>query len=239
MAFPVSDGRYGRVQGVKDGVFFTSFPVEGTRKQNWVPTTTPEAKGALESYSFEAHKHERLMDGVSDFEVAADGKTILVRAGDRLRVLKAGEKPEGGDAPGRETGWVDLDRVKVSIQPGAEWQQMFQEAWRLQREQFWTEDLSGIDWDAVYERYQPLVDRVGTRSEFSDLLWEMQGELGTSHAYEMGGEYRTGPNTGRGSWASTGSSTRVRRLHRIAASFARRSWDRRRDLAAHAAGRRT
>src|SRR6185312_1321773 len=65
-------------------------------------------------------------------------------------------------------------------------------------EQFWTEDLSGIDWQAVHELYQPLVDRITTRSEFSDLLWELQGELGTSHAYEIGGEYRAGPNYRQG-----------------------------------------
>ncbi len=75
---------------------------------------------------------------------------------------------------------------------------MFQEAWRLQREQFWTEDLSGIDWDSVHGLYEPLVERITTRSEFSDLLWEVQGELGTSHAYEMGGEYRSGPNYRQG-----------------------------------------
>jgi tricorn protease len=80
----------------------------------------------------------------------------------------------------------------------AEFRQMFQEAWRLQREQFWTEDLSGIDWAAIHNRYQPLVQRITTRSEFSDLLWELQGELETSHAYEMGGEYRKGPDYRQG-----------------------------------------
>ena len=91
---------------------------------------------------------------------ARDGKTMLCQASDRLRVLKAGEKaPDKKDAdkPGRESGWIDLSRVKVSIQPAAEWRQMFQEAWRLQLEQFWTEDLSGIDWEAVNRLYQPLV----------------------------------------------------------------------------------
>jgi len=75
---------------------------------------------------------------------------------------------------------------------------MFREAWRLQREHFWVEDMSGLNWDAIYDRYLPLVDRVTTRSELSDLLWELQGELGTSHAYEFGGEYRAGPRYRQG-----------------------------------------
>jgi len=66
---------------------------------------------------------------------------------------------------------------------------MFREAWRLMRDQFWTQDMAGVDWDAVYRQYLPLLGRVGTRSELSDLLWEVQGELGTSHAYEAGGDY--------------------------------------------------
>ena len=70
---------------------------------------------------------------------------------------------------------------------------MFKEAWRLQRDHFWAEDMSGVDWWLVLDRYLPLVGKVATRIEFSDLMWEMQGELGTSHAYELGGDYRPAP----------------------------------------------
>ena len=86
----------------------------------------------------------------------------------------------------------------MSIAPGAEWRQMFREAWRLQRDHFWTPDMSDVDWLAVYERYLPLVDRANSRSEFSDLIWEMQGELGTSHSYEFGGDYRPPPRYDQG-----------------------------------------
>jgi tricorn protease len=181
IGFPVKEARYGRIEGIKGKALFSSYPI-------------------IESYEFETQKQERLVDGVSDFSIGRDGKTLLYQTGERLRVLKAGEKApdKKDDKPSRENGWIDLGRVKVSIQPVAEWKQMFQEAWRLQREQFWTEDLSGIDWNAVHKLYEPLVDRITTRSEFSDLLWEVQGELGTSHAYEMGGEYRLGPNYRQG-----------------------------------------
>ncbi len=199
LAFPVNEGRYGRIEGIKGKALFSTYPIEGARGRARNEDDRP-ARGVLESYDLETQKQDRLVDGLSDFWIGRDGKTLLYQAGDRLRVLKAGEKApdKKDDKPGRENGWIDLGRVKVSIQPAAEWKQMFQEAWRLQREQFWTEDLSGIDWDAVHRLYRPLVDRVTTRSEFSDLLWELQGELGTSHAYEMGGEYRPGPNYRQG-----------------------------------------
>jgi tricorn protease len=199
VAFPVPEGRYDRVMGTHEGAVFLSMPVEGTLNESWVPGV-PEAKGTIEGYHFDTYKHETLVEGVTDFTVTADGKTLLYRAADRLRVLKAGEKPssEGGSEPGRQSGWVDLDRVKVSIQPDSEWRQMFAEAWRLQREQFWVADMGGVNWQAVYQRYAPLVSRIGSRGELSDLMWEMQGELGSSHAYEIGGEYRRHPEYTQG-----------------------------------------
>jgi tricorn protease len=163
----------------------------------------PRSNGGLEFYDFEKRKGEHIADEVGDFHVTADGKTLLYYSNDKLRVLKAGEKPpelQGPerDKPGRESGWIDLGRVKVSIRPGAEWRQMFGEAWRLQREQFWVADHAGVDWQVVRQRYEPLVERITSRGELSDLFWEMQGELGSSHAYEFGGEYRPHPEYRQG-----------------------------------------
>ncbi|MDP4503586.1 S41 family peptidase [Nonomuraea turcica] len=184
-AFPLAEGRYERLAGLKGKVLILA--------------SHPEGENTLHLYDLAKGKKETFADGVTDFELGRDHKTLLYRAGSRLRVVKAGEAPEGDDErPGRASGWVDLSRVKVSVCPETEWRQMFREAWRLQRENFWSEDMAGVDWPAVYDRYHPLVDRVTTRGEFSDLLWELHGELATSHAYESGGEYRPGPEYTQG-----------------------------------------
>jgi len=200
--FPVPEGRYERVQGTGQKVLFSHFPVEGSRDQDW-RATTPAAKGGIDVYDLEEFIHRPLLSGISDFAIGPDRKTLIVRAGDRLRVLVAGEKPgedknPQGEKPGRENGWLDLDRLRVSVDPAAEWRQMYQEAWRLQRDHFWTPDMSHVDWGAIYARYLPLLERVNSRAEVSDLLWEVQGELGTSHAYEFGGDYREGPQYRQG-----------------------------------------
>lgn len=70
---------------------------------------------------------------------------------------------------------------------------MYREAWRLQREQYWFQDMADVDWKAVYGQYLLLVERVGSRGEFEGLLWERQGELGASHAYAFGGDFRKSP----------------------------------------------
>ena len=202
VAFPYPEGRYGQIAGIKDKVLFTSFPVEPTL--GVFPRKASEPKGTLHVYDFKEHKKDTIVSGIDSFVLSRDSKVLIYRSGDRLRAIKAGEKPsEDGkskekDEPSRRSGWLDLNRIKASIVPTDEWKQMYREAWRLQRDYFWTEDMSDVDWERVYQRYLPLMERIATRSEFSDLMWEMQGELGTSHAYEFGGDYRPSPDYPQG-----------------------------------------
>ena len=199
--FPVPEGRYGQIRGLPNAkVLFTSFPVEGSLNADWA-STAPPATGKLELYDLTEQKKEELVGEVGAFEVCGDGGTVVYRSGERVRAIKAAEKPKTESAqkpPGRESGWLDLDRFKVSVSPPDEWRQMYRETWRLLRDHFWTADMSGVDWPAVHDRYLPLLDRVASRAEFSDVIWEMQGELGTSHAYELGGDHRPGPRYDQG-----------------------------------------
>jgi len=138
VGFPVPEGIYGQVAGLKGKVLFTSFPVEGALGRGF-GHSDPEPKGVLEVFDFETQRHEPLISGVTGFLIGRDGKSMLYRAGNRLRVVRAGAKPEeraGSERPGRRSGWIDLGRLKVSVEPGVEWRQMAREAWRLQRENF-------------------------------------------------------------------------------------------------------
>lgn len=200
VAFPVPEGRYERIAGLpKEAVLFSSLPVEGSLSRNWA-ATWPSASAVIERYELKKQKKETFAEEVSDFGVSADGNWVIYRSGAQLRVVNSSEKAKKDQVkePGRESGWLDLSRYKISVDPPSEWAQMLREAWRLQRDHFWVEDMSGIDWPAVYENYAPLLDRISTRTEFSDLVWEMQGELGTSHAYEIGGDYRLPPKYRQG-----------------------------------------
>lgn len=200
LAFPVDDARYDQIRGIEGKALFTWWPIEGSLHDGRPPGATPPAAGVLDVYDFGEQKVDTLIDGLTSFEVSMDAKTLIYRMGNKLRVLRAGDKPDnkGGGAPSRQSGWLDLNRLKVSVLPGAEWAQMYRHAWRLQRDQFWTADMSGVDWQRVYRRYWPLVGRIASRAEFSDLMWEMQGELGTSHAYEVGGDYKPEPDFEQG-----------------------------------------
>jgi len=195
LAFPVPEARYVQLAALKNKVMWLFFPVQGAVMDD--PTLeASEPKGTVEAYDFKSLNTETLGTGISGFTISADHKQMLLCADSKLRVAKAGEKfDDGGDreSVGRKSGRLDLERLKVLIEPATEWKQMLREAWRLQRDHFWRADMSKVDWVGVLERYAPLVERVNCRSEFADLVWEMQGELGTSHAYDYGGDYREEP----------------------------------------------
>ena len=215
LAFPVADGRYGQIAGAPGRAIYTSLPVRGALEEEEEDDERESQPGALRAWVFKDYKSESIADNVSAFELSRNRKKLVYVSSRRLRVIAAGEKAPGDSGPGRKSGWIDLGRVKVSIKPPSEWEQMYREAWRLQRDHFWTEDMAEVDWHAVYERYLPLIERISTRSEFSDLVWEMQGELGSSHAYELGGDYRSSPHYSQGAlgadmtWDSDGGGYRI------------------------------
>ena len=237
VAFPYSHGRYGQIAGVEGKAIFTTHAPQAT---NVTGEDGQQNKGELHAYDFKEQKKEVLVSDISSFSLSADYKTLLYRTGDRLRVVKAGKKVDGGQKDNkdgnRHSGWIDLNRIRPSVIPTAEWKQMYREAWRLQRDYFWTEDMSDVDWEDVYKRYLPLLDRIATRAEFSDLMWEMQGELGTSHAYESGGDYRSSPNYGQGFLGADFAYDPENNGYRITHIARGDTWNERRDSPLNAPG---
>lgn len=194
LTFPVEEGLYHDIVAGISQVFWTkSEPAPADA--GGLSAGPPPATAKLIRYDMKEHKEDTVFDKVSSFTLSADRKVLAIRSQSTLRVIKASDKVENKDKkPGRASGIVDLGRIHVTVEPLAEWYQMQREAWRWMREMFWVPDMGGVDWQAVYDRYRRLIPRIATRSELSDIIWEMQGELGSSHAYEFGGEYRHEPH---------------------------------------------
>jgi len=200
IGFPVDEGRYEQIAGAPGRALFTQFPVRGSLGHSFIKEDSHE-DGTLLAYDFNEQRCGSLANQLGEIRLAADGHTLVYRSGCRLRAINALEplsdgepRPPVPDETSRRSGWIDLSRISVLVEPRDEWAQMYYEAWRLQREQFWDEAMSQVDWDVVRDRYAKLLPRVRTRGELSDLFWEMQGELGTSHAYEYFGDYRRPPS---------------------------------------------
>jgi len=187
-SLPIPLGGYKEIEVVEDKIFILKEVVKGLnphREAHTMPT--------LYTYCLKDKKLETYQKSCSGFEVSLDRKYILMDTEDGLRLTQTDIKPSEGDEINKKDGHIDLSNIRLYVDPKSEWKQMYQEAWILQREHFWNETMSRINWKAVYLRYLPLLDKVHTRKEFSDLMWEMQGELGTSHCYEFGGDYHRRP----------------------------------------------
>ncbi len=175
--FPVEAGRYRALHAVKGGVVWMDYPRTGELHEAAIGASDEHPKPSLIRYDLEKRKRSTILEELDDFAVSGDGARLAYSDGGELKV-KASDAKDDEDAVA-----VDLDRVRVTVDPAAEWTQMFHEAWRLMRDNFWRADMAGVDWPAMAERYRPLLDRIGSQDDLHDLLWEMQGELGASHAY--------------------------------------------------------
>ncbi len=197
LGFPVDEGRYEQIVAARGRALFTQFSLRGIKPEG-ATWDDDNDTGTLLAYDFEQQRVAPLANDVGDIRLGRDDRTLVYGSNERVRAIDAlGELPEEGQDdpkqpadPGRRSGWLDLSRASVLVEPRDEWAQMYDEAWRMQKEQFWDETMSGVDWDLVHARYAKLLPLVRTRSELSDVLWEMLGELGTSHAYEIGGDHR-------------------------------------------------
>ena len=190
MPIPVVEGRYHGMRAAKECLLWYRLPVSGTLGDGRAGTDVKPEKPVLERFDLARRKLDVIADPVSDYAVSGDGTRLVVRDGSTLRVLRtdrsgAGAPTDGPVDAGADEYPIDTRRIVVTVDPTAEWRQMFDEAARLMRDHFWVADMGGVDWAAEVARYRPLVDAVGSHDDLIDLLWELQGELGTSHAYVM------------------------------------------------------
>ncbi|MCB1561116.1 MAG: PDZ domain-containing protein [Xanthomonadales bacterium] len=155
--------------------------------------TDPDGHPSLMSLAIdnEGDKPATFTADVSGYELSADGKKLLLakwarRGVGNLLIVEAGAKaPEKLDKHK-----LRLDDWRLAITPAAEWRQMFLDAWRMHREFSFDPAMRGVDWDAVRQRYEPLLVRVADRDELDDLIGQMSAELGILHSQVRPGDER-------------------------------------------------
>jgi len=178
---------------IDNKIFYMKWPIQGSREDGWYSMGSP-LKGTIFYYDLDKLEEKMFYSGATSFYIDNESSNILIKSDNSLTVLTTKSIPNKEAITkskfNKETGKINLSRINLSIDVKSEWKQMYSEAWRLQRDYFWTSDMSGINWKKIFNRYYKLIDRISTRTEFSDLIWEMQGELGTSHCYEFGGDYK-------------------------------------------------
>ncbi len=130
----------------------------------------------------EEDKPKKVIGGVNQYRLAAQGEKILVRQGQKLSIIGA---KEGQDKNGQK---LDLSNLSLKIDPQTEWQQMYTDAWRILRDWFYDPDMHGMDWEGIKAKYQPMVDAATHRSDLDYILGEIAGEMNSGHIYVNSGD---------------------------------------------------
>ena len=140
----------------------------------------------LVKYTLDDAGTEALLSGVNNYHLSADGAKLVYRCGSLYGVIDAGAPASPGD------GEVDLSGVRLRVVRGEEYLQIFDEAWRIQRDWFYDPGMHGLDWDAIGAKYRRFVPDCGTRGDLNYLIGEMIAELSIGHTYIFGGDYAAG-----------------------------------------------
>ncbi len=179
LALPVPERSYGALQAAENKLFYLEL-----LPNQWGVRKPPIF--ALHVYDFKERKDDVFVDRVRGYWLSADGKKLLYQgeADGEYTLVDAGKKPENNKGEGK----LKLDNLEVYVDPRAEWRQMFDEVYRLQRDFFYDAHMHGVDWAAVRDRYRPFLDHVGHRSDLNYLFAEMIGELVVGHVYVGGGD---------------------------------------------------
>lgn len=131
-------------------------------------------------------KLETMVDGVRSFNLTGDGENILIRKQNNFYMIEAGT----GKVNDLSDKKIDLSGWRFAITPQEDWKQLFTDAWRMERDYFYDKNMHGVNWQAMHDKYFPLVKRITTRTELSDLIGRFVGELAALHTSVRGGDTR-------------------------------------------------
>ncbi len=134
----------------------------------------------LYAFSFKTKKSKVLVKGILDYKLSSNGKYIVFRKRGSVGIIGAsGGKPSN----------LNLSDLTMKIDPMKEWRQIYNEAWRMERDYYYEPGMHGVDWNKIKTKYGKLLPYVSSRQDVGYLIGEMIGELNTSHTYVFGGDY--------------------------------------------------
>ncbi len=180
VALPIAERNYRNLAVGKEGnLFYLQAVQPGASVEP--PGAKEGAKNVLLRFDFEEKEATSLLTGVNGFVISAKGTHMIINKADgSLEVAEIADELE----PEK----LMLDGLRLRVNPREEWVQIFDEAWRMEKEYFYAANMHGLDWQAVYDRYRPLVDHVGRREDLSALLVEMIAEMQVGHNRTSGGD---------------------------------------------------
>ena len=171
IVLPVKAGYYGDIQAVPGKLLYRRMPRAGATDE----------KSTLVYYDFEKREEKTVLDDVDDAVLAAKGEKILVRRKTEYAIIEPKESQKFDKKLATGT-------LEAAVDPAAEWQQIFADTWRIERDYFYDPGMHGVDWKAMRARYEPLLKDAVTRWDINYVIGELIAELNASHTYRGGGD---------------------------------------------------
>jgi tricorn protease len=158
---PLPAGKYANLSSPKEvTLYYLAYP---PHEQN---------KGTLNLYDLKERENKEIMPATS-YELSANGKKIFYKAEEKWGIAEV-DKIE-------EKRTLNTGDIQVKIDPVAEWPNIFDEAWRVNRDYFYDPGMHGVDWDKMKEKYEPFIGDVTSRSDLYRVMEWMFSELGVGH----------------------------------------------------------
>jgi tricorn protease len=172
IALPLPPRNYGGLFAGKEGVLFLL-------EAESIPDSNQQK---LLQFTLKEKKSEELVSGISAFSISSNGEKMLIRTNNTWAIHPTSGKPKPGE------GTLNLSEMEIRIDPKAEWNQMYREIWRIERDFLYDPSAHGLDLQAAEKRYEPFLERVASRGDLNYLFSEMLGNLVLGHVYVGGGD---------------------------------------------------
>jgi len=202
---PPATGNYGNIAAVKGKLIYQKFPNLGSAQ---------DQRPSLRYYDIDKREEKTILDNINDFTVSANGAKILVRRAGEYTIIKPEENQ-------KFEKMLRMNEMEMMVDPQAEWKELFNDAWRMERDYFYDPTMHGVNWNTVKERYSKMLEGAITREEVDFIIGEMIGELNASHTYHGGGDMENTPNKNVGylgvDWQADGNYYKVKSIIRAAA----------------------
>lgn len=174
---PIDPGMYSNLASPEDGKLFYI-----SRK----PHSGYGEPQSLMVYDFEKREDKEIMEA-NEFQIAANGKKLLFRKGRAWGIAEVGKKPENG--------MLNIKDIEIKIDPKEEWSNIFNEAWRVNRDYFYDPGMHGVDWKAMKDKYSVFLNDISCRSDLYRVMEWMFSELAVGHhRFSSRGDSMTDPD---------------------------------------------
>jgi len=175
VSLPIKAARYEGLDAGKAGTLFLSEIVDVPRFGQPNPAT-------VSKFDFTTRKTEPFLSGIRAFAVSANGEKVLYRQGEGWFIAGTAAAPKQGD------GALNLDGMETYVDPREEWNQMYREAWRIERDFLYDPNLHGLNLAAAEKKYSAYLKGLGGRADLNYLFDEMLGEITIGHMFIGGGD---------------------------------------------------